>query len=161
MKIDERLQPEKGLSWTTREYPHSHNEKDWYWAVIIIAGSITVASVFWGNIVFAVLVVVGTFALLLFATRAPDKIEVSITSSGISIGELFYPFKNLDAFNVWEYDDPPRLMLKSKKKLSPVISIEIEEVDPGEVGDYLAIFLDEDEELAESIFHKIMERLGF
>lgn len=157
----EDLRPDKGIDWVTREYPHTPKEADWYTAVIIIAGALTVAAIILNNVIFGFLIIVATFALLLFSARTPEPVEVVLTINGVRIGDYFYPYENLESFNIWKYDDPPRLLLKSKKKLAPLISIEIEEVDSDEVGDYLALFLEEDEELHEPLFQKIFERLGF
>ena len=157
----EDLKPNEGIEWTTREYPHSPKEADWYTAVIIIAGALAIAAIILDNVIFGILIIVATFALLLFSAREPQPVDVTLTIDGVFIGDYFYPYENLESFNIWKYDDPPRLLLKSKKKLAPLVSIEIEEVDPDEVGDYLALFIEEEEELRESVFHKIFERLGF
>jgi len=155
------LRPEEGMEWVTREYPHTPKEAEWYTSVIIIAVALAAAAIILGNIIFALLILVGAFALILFASREPDKITVTLSSEGVQIGDYFYPYKELESFNINKFEVPPRLFLKPLKTLAPLTVVEIEGVNEDEVGDYLYLFLEEEEELQESFPHKFLEYLGF
>ena len=146
--------------WRASEYPFKRKGSEWYSSVIIIALSVAIAIFMLGNLTLSILIVVATFALLLLASRPPQKITVALTQKGVVIGSRRYPYRNIESFYVNEATDPARLYLKSKKFFSPLIVIEIVGVENEAVHTYLYQHLDE-EELYESVFQKAMEYMGF
>ena len=148
------------IEWTAPEYPFWQKPAEWYVSASIIGGSLVIASVFFNNFVLAILIAIITLSLLISATVPPKKITVSINKKGVTIGSLFYPFINLESFWISDLEDPSRLFLKSKKLLSPIIMIEIVEVEEEEIEKILKNYLEE-EELYEPLLYRVMERLGF
>lgn len=152
---------EEELRWHT----HDHTEPksaDWYWALGIIAVAGAVAAVVLGNILFAVLIVVGTLTLALYAVRKPNLAHFEINDRGIRIDNTIHPYTSLDSFWVDDIDEhtSPKLLIKSKKALMPFIIIPLDPVSPTDVRECLFLYLDE-EEHTEPLPHKIMDYLGF
>ena len=59
------------IEWEGREYDHNPKSADWYWVLGIIAVAGTVASILFGNYLFAALVVIAASAFALHASKEP------------------------------------------------------------------------------------------
>lgn len=151
---------EEKLEWNAPEYPFWRKTTEWYTSVLIIGLAIVVASIILENVIFAILVLISIFSLLLTSSITPKEITVSLTTRGVRIGSLFYSYTILESFWINNKENPPRLYLKSRKTLVPLISIQIVEMEENNVYHYLSVYI-EQEELHESVFHKAMEYLGF
>lgn len=154
--------PRKTIEWQGYEYDHQEKRSDWFWALGILALAGATASVLVGNVLFAVVIVLGAFVLALYAARRPELKTFRLTERGLLIDDLLYSWSSLEAFWV-EEDMPnrgPRLFIDSNKVLTPHMTIPLDEVNPAEVREYLRAYLPE-EEHAESLTHSIMELLGF
>ncbi|MGM0482620.1 MAG: hypothetical protein ACQEP6_02005 [Patescibacteria group bacterium] len=148
------------VKWETREHPFRKKPGGWYSSVMIIGTALAVASIILGDIIFAILIIIAMFALLLASSVPPKEIEASVTEKGVVIGSYFYQYENLKSFWINKIDDPPRLLLKSEKKLSPLIGVEIMNINEEEVRGHLKEKLKE-EEMYEPVLQKIMEYIGF
>lgn len=160
MRHKGETETQKIIEWQALEYPFWKKTAGWYSSVAIIGLAIALSSVIMGNFIFAVLVTISTFALLLMASIPPKKIKVSITKKGVVLGSYLYGYKNLESFSINELDSPPRLYLKSKRIFSPLIITEIVGVKNEDIRKALKQRLDE-EELFEPLFHRLLEYLGF
>lgn len=151
------------IVWEAFEYDHTPKSADWYWAVGIIAVSITLISILLGNIIFAIVVVVSTFALIVASRRHPHLVTFELNKTGVFIGPDLKPYGTLRSFWVEDnshLDLQSKLFFKPKSKTGQLIVIPIEEVDPVEVRDFLLHNLLE-EKLEEPLMQIIMEKLGF
>lgn len=148
------------LSWQTTEYLHTKKTNDWYWIVSIVTISIAIIAVIFSNLIFAILIVIASFTLSLFASRKPEIMDVSIDASGATVGKDRYPYRELESFWVETRDVHPRLFLKSKKIFMPYIIILLEHMDPEEIKEWLEQYLPE-EEHSEPLLEKILLYLGF
>ena len=83
------------IEWEAHEYEHKERSLDWFWAMGIISISIAIATVIFGNIILAVLVLVSVFSLALFINRLPTTIHVSVTEQGITRDKIHYPYSTL------------------------------------------------------------------
>jgi hypothetical protein len=90
-----------------------------------------------------------------------NKDTYEINKNGLVVNGELQSFASMDSYKVeTENVDPPKLLLKSRKLLQPLIAIYLDGVDADEISNYLAYFLPE-EDLHEPVSHKIMEYLGF
>lgn len=149
------------MEWDAHEYEHKERSSDWFWAVGIISVSVAIASVIFGNIIFGILVLVGTFALSIFASRPPSTFHIVVDEKGVSKGRIQYPYSTLHSF--WIDTDHPhqKIILRSEKMFMPLIVVPLGEgVNVDELHDNLSQTLTEE-------FHslpfveKILEYLGF
>lgn len=148
------------ISWDAPEHYHTEKNSDWYWAVGIITITAVVLAIIFNNIIFAIFLLVGAFALVVHATKRPRIIHYEINDRGVVIGDILYPFLTLDSFWVDAQEVPPKVLIKSHKTFMPYISIHIEEVDPEKVRDILLNYIAETEH-REPLSQKILERFGF
>lgn len=148
------------IRWTALEYGARHHGTDWYWALGIIAVAAGATAIILGNILFAMVIIVGALSLALYAARRPQEIEFEINERGIIIDADLYPYKTLESFWIPE-EGAPRLIVHSKRAFMPQIVIPLgEDVSAGELRELLLDFLDE-EEHEESLIEHIAEWLGF
>ena len=148
------------ISWRTHEYHHTEKTADWYWIVGIVSVSISIISIILDNVIFAILVLVSAFTLSLFASKRRGVGDVESRDDGVKIGGMNYPYSTLESFWVETKDGIPRMIFRSKKMISTLIVIFIEEVSPDSVKDMLSNYLPE-EELSEPFLEKLMIYLGF
>ena len=151
----------KAITWTALEYEHRKKSKDWYWSVGIVGGSVALASVILGNVLFGLLIVIAFFALLLHSVKRPRVIEIEVSDRGVRVETRLYPYQYIESFWVEESDIGSKLLMKSKKLLSPLIVVPVAE---GIVVEDLRNSLSEKVEselLQESFLEQVMEGLGF
>lgn len=148
------------IRWQAYEYVYREKSADWYWAVGIITISMTITSILFNNILFAVFIMLAFFVLMLYAKRRPQLIEVKLDDRGVKEGNLHYHYSGLESFWVEDRHGEPKLIMKSKKKTMPYITIPIFEVDANEVRDHIKKHVRE-EEHSEPLAKQIMEYLGF
>lgn len=151
------------IVWEAMEYEHRDKTPDWYWAVGIIGVSAALISIILGNIIFAIVILVSIFALVVAARREPKLVRFELNTIGVKIDDSFTAYNDLKSFwveNNVHHDSKSILYFKSRRMTAPLLVIPIEEVDPEQVRIFLLELLIE-EEHSESIVHRFMEYLGF
>jgi len=149
------------ISWEEIEYDFFEKSTDWFWALGIVSVAIAVTSIILNNLLFAILILIGSFTLAMYAIRKPDMVYYEINNRGIVVDNKLYPYNSLDSFWIKHDEEDPKLLVSSKKALMPHIIIKINpEVDTDDLRDYLLDYVDEEEQ-RESLSTQIMEYLGF
>ena len=148
------------ISWTAPEYIHSEKTSDWYWIVGIVTISIATIAIILGNTIFAILIIVSSFTLSLFASKKPRVVDIEINKTGITIANNHYPYTNLDSFWIETREIFPKIILKSKKVFMPFIVVLIENVGQEKIHEVLLQYLPE-EEHSEPFLEKLLIYFGF
>ena len=152
------------ISWQAYEYIHEPKSSDWYWAVGVISFSIAGASIIFGNVIFAILIVIAAGALIIHAHIEPRLVNFELNEKGVKVDKTFYPYKTLESFALeiheMEVGIFAKILIKSKKTLMPLIILPVADTHPDDIQEYLSIFLPE-EEHREGLGEKFMEWLGF
>ena len=109
------------ITWKAPEYVRNKRTADWYWAVSLLGIAGVFASVYFGNYLFGVIVLLSA-VLVITASLKPVHIhDVVLTENGIKVDNKFTAFENISGF--WIYNHPregDKLLLKSDKVLIPV-----------------------------------------
>jgi hypothetical protein len=148
------------LSWDVLEHNHGEKSADWYWSLGIIALTIALLCILFGNILLAIFVVLAAFTMGLHAHKEPKLITIELNSRGILVDSTLYAYSALESFWIEEHDNPPNIIIQSKKHLMPYVVLPINHLSPDDVRDYLLLHLKEVEH-HESLGHKALEYLGF
>jgi len=148
------------ISWKTTEYLHNEKTTDWYWIVGIITISIALISIILNNLIFAILIIISSFTLTLFASKKPEIMSVEFSDKEFTFGEKKHKYSEIDAFWIELRDGTPRIILKSKKVFMPYISIFLENTEPDKLKEFLSPKLQE-EEMSEPLFEKLLIYFGF
>ena len=161
-KLYDNILVMNSFKFQTHEYYHRHKGADWYWAVWIIAISATATSIILNNILLAILIVIGTFLLTIYAAREPHEHHVEINDSGVTVDKYHYTYGNLESFWI-EHFERPRLLIKTNRMLHPHLLIpvaDLTEEEKADLRDFLATKIPEIEQ-SEPLFEQIMEYIGF
>lgn len=153
----------KKIQWTALSHIKVEKSTDWFWIIGIVGIGGAVLAIYFNNILFALLIMIGIFTLFMQAHSEPKNQEFEINRKGVVIGEVLYPYSTLESFWVIDEDgwDRDRILVKSKKTLMPIITMPLgEDNDPDEIRDYLLEYLDE-EHMEESLIEKMGILLGF
>ncbi len=153
---------QESIKWKDFEYEHRERSVDWFWAVGIAALALAVLAVIYGNVLFAIFVIIGVFTLFMYAVRKPMLIEFELTNRGLRIDNKMYPYAVLHSFYIHHHEHKKRsLIIKSDKTMMPHITIPLPDADTAEeVHLFLANYLKE-EEHQESVSEAIMDYFGF
>jgi len=149
------------ITWTALEYHHTEKGADWFWAFGIIVISAILTSVILGNILFALLILIGSITLFIFSIRHPKEALFEVNQRGIVLEEKLYLYNSLDSFWVDTEEDIPKVLIKSKKIFMPLLILPLgDDTNAEDLRDYLLDNLDE-EYLHEPFLQKLLEQLGF
>jgi len=149
------------LRWSAYEHEHIERTADWYWALGIVTVSIVIISVLLHDALFAVIIVIAAFTIILVA-RAPQKIaEFEISDRGIRIDKILHRYNEIISFWVEdEVGERPLLLVDTTKWSSPNLIIPIEHIEPALVRAYLQERAAE-KHMREPLPHQILEFFGF
>lgn len=155
----------KYITWQAYEHEHVERSPDWFWGLGIIAVAGAAVAAIFGNILFAILILLGAFTLALVAAKPPAFREFALTERGLRIDDTLYPFRNLQAFWIVDEDGPggkpAQLRILSNHAFAPLLVIPLaEDTLIDDVHAFLERKLPE-EPLEESFPQKLMEIFGF
>ncbi len=151
------------ISWQAHDHVKQEKSQNWYWVVGIIAIATIILSIYYDNLLFALLIALAVFAIFIQKHVPPRLINFELNQRGVVIRDTLYPYATLESFNVIDEDgwDRDRIVLKSKKFFMPFIVMPVEKAaDLEQVRMFLLGHLQE-EVMDESTFQKIMDSLGF
>lgn len=153
----------KVIEWQALEHHHHHEKTpDWFWIVGTIAVAGAILAAYFGNVLFAIIIVIAAMTAFLQAHTTPKILTYRITRKGVQAGSSAFPYSSLESFWVIDEEINDRIILKSQKFLMPYIVIPFDstKVDPDHIRNYLLEYINE-EEMEEPVSQQIMERLGF
>ena len=154
--------PAKKITWETFDHIKEERSSDWFWVVGIIAVGMIVLAIFFGNILFALLIALAVFSSFMLVSSVPRIINYEVSRKGLLIKDILYPYSTLESFWVVDEDgfERDRILFKSNKLLMPLIVVPVgDAADLEDLRDFLLEYLEE-EELEEPAAQKIMSRLG-
>jgi len=155
------MKKDYSIKWQAFEYKYKKKSADWLWVLWIMALTITVISIFYNNIMFAILVILSAFTLSIYSVKKPRLINFKISQRGVLINQHLHPYSIIESF--WIKDDSeeePKIILKLKRVLMPYIIIPIQNENPENIEEYLLKYLKK-EVHEEPLLTQIMERFGF
>ena len=133
------------IEWQALEYEHREKSSDWLWTVGVIGVVLIVLAILFKNFLFAILLLIGTFAVLLYAARPPQHVDFALSPKGIKVKNRVYLYRHLTSF--WVIDDPAdrrKIIVESEKVLLPHMVLPLpEHLEPESIRDYLRQHLPE------------------
>lgn len=149
------------VRWQAPEYTYYPKSSDWYWVLGIIALALLVYAIMAGNFLFAVLILVGSFALMMYGERHPRIVTVSISGEGVRIDDRLFPYETLHSFWIfYRAGGLKELSIESEKMLMPHLKIPLGDADPTQVRSVIVEYLPEKPQ-EESFIETIARRIGF
>jgi hypothetical protein len=151
------------FEWDGMEYAFEEKSADWYWALGIITLAGIIASILFGNVLLALVILAGGATVGLQAAKHPRLHHFSITDVGVTIDTSLYLYEDMMDFSILEYIDqtlPPALSIKTKHILAPHLLIPINDHHPDDVYEYVSNHLPEGMH-EESLVDRIVTMLRF
>lgn len=150
------------FSWETIEFEFKEKRKDWYWIVGSVAVVLIIIAIVLQNYLFAFLIGIAGFLMINLAAKEPLSFPVEISEQGVKIFEDLYKYESLYGFWItYNKKEEPILLLLSDRRISPIISITInDDIDLMGLREYLGEFIDE-QEMKESLTDRIIDKIGF
>lgn len=119
------------MVWTVTTHEHKERSVDWYWALGIIALAGAVISVFLNNVLFAIIIILGTGSIGYLAARGPRQHLVKIDERGLSVDGTRYPYSSIFTFWVEHDTNQPRLFLTLRGIMMTHFSLELDDETQG------------------------------
>jgi len=152
---------EPRISWKIEEYTHREKTPDWYWALGVIAIAGAIIATIYHDVLFAIIIVLGSVLMGYYAARKPEVIEISINEDGIQVRDFFYRFEKIQGFAVEEHKSGNRLLLETTRAIVPVMSIPLPDtLDAQGLYELLNTKI-ESKQLNHPISHRLIEHIGF
>ncbi len=149
------------ITWEALEHTHQAKGTDWFWILGIITLAVSVAAVVLGNTLFGVLVLVAGIVTGIASRREAKVVTYGITTRGVRIDSVIYPYSTLDSFYIDEQNPSgPQLLLKVERIFMPLLVIPLPPEEVDDIEALIAARLPE-ERLEEPLAHKLLEFLGF
>lgn len=148
------------IEWDAHEYEHKERSSDWFWTVGILTVASAIVAIILGNVIFAILILIGAFSLALFINRPPEIVHVVVDEKGITRGNVRYPYSSLQSFWLDEIHPHPKILLRSVKPFLPIIVVPLGETDAVKLNEILSKYLKEEYHSLPFV-EKVLEYLGF
>ncbi|MDE1924895.1 MAG: hypothetical protein KGH79_01800 [Patescibacteria group bacterium] len=135
------------ISWDVITHMHKERTADWYWGLGVITFVAAAISIWLGNLLFALILVIGAGSIGALLARGPREHGVRIDSRGVAIDGTLYPFKSLKSFWVDRHPEDPRLYLMTSGIMSPHVTLPLESIaQAGQVHSMLKRVVEEKEQ---------------
>ncbi len=139
------------ISWQVETHEHKERSVDWYWGLGLGAAAAAGISLFFGNILFALIILMGLGSIATLAARGPREHWMKVDSRGVSMDGTLYRFASIQSFWIQPEDanHEARLLLTTNGLFSPQLVIPLGHMTRAQnVRAYLKRYVEEVEQEA-------------
>jgi hypothetical protein len=132
------------ISWEILTHVHKERTNDWYWALGLTAVVAAALSIWLGNLLFGVVILLCAGSMGMLAARGPREHGVALDARGLTVDGTLYPYRSLKSF--WVDTDPeyPRLFITTHGVITPHMALPLNDEDHAkEIRAYLRSRLEE------------------
>src|SRR6185312_13761817 len=97
---------EQEILWHVLTHEHKEHTTDWYWALGLLTIVGVAASIYFGNLLLALILIIGAGSIMILKIRGPREHQVRVDARGLTLDGTVYPWKSLHSF--WVNDNPVR-----------------------------------------------------
>ncbi len=141
----------QSISWQVQTHEHKDRSVDWYWGLGLGAAAAAGISLFFGNILFALIILMGLGSIATLAARGPREHWMKLDSRGVSMDGTLYRFASIQSFWIQAEDatHEARLLLTTNGLFSPQLVIPLGHMTRAQnVRAYLKRYVEEVEQEA-------------
>lgn len=134
------------VSWETPEYQRHDRPSWWYGVYAVLAVGLIIFALTTSNFLFAVIIVIASFVILLHDARNPQPVLISLTTEGIVVGNRFYDYDEVKHFAIVykPAQNLKRLYFEFKAARKHRLSLALHDTNPLFIRENLLKFLPED-----------------
>jgi hypothetical protein len=150
------------FKWDSLEFEFKEKTKKWYWISAIVIIIFIIGAILLKNYLFAFLILFGGFLMFVMSTKQPIVLPVEVSEHGVKIHDEMFPYTIIENFWIGENkNNNAVLIIKTNKKITPVISINIDpQINIIQLREYLMEFVEE-KEMKEPFTDRLIEKIGF
>ncbi|MCX6819893.1 MAG: hypothetical protein NT019_01215 [Candidatus Adlerbacteria bacterium] len=140
---------EHNITWHVLTHEHKVHTADWYWALGLLTLLGAGLSIYFGNILLALILIIGAGSIMTLKIRGPREHQVRVDSRGIALDGTLYVWKTVDSFwvNTNTERGGPCIYLTTKSILAPRITVPLDNLAHAEqVRVYCKRFAREEEQ---------------
>ena len=149
----------QAISWQVTTHEHKERSADWYWALGLLALAGAALSVFFGDVLLAIILVIGAGSIGVLAARGPREHAVRVDSRGLSLDGTLYRYPAVQSFWV-EPGEVPRLLVTTNGIFSPQLIVPLDNATRGANVRALLRKYAEEEEQAPHLGEHLAELFG-
>lgn len=151
---------EELVGWETWEFPPVERGRRWYLITVLVGGLLIAYGLWTANPLFSLIILMIGVMMLVNSTHQPKRISVHITTGGIVIGNKFHPYDDLRDFSlIYKPPYSTVLYIDFKAWMTPLRSIELENVNPLLVRDALLPVLPENLEREDELLTDLIKKV--
>ncbi len=149
------------MEWQAPEYDHFEKTANWFWLTGAVAGALILLAVLFKDFLFAVVLLLGAFTIMMYAARPPVLIDFALTKKGLRIKDRLYPYDHLKSFWVSDEYHKRKIIVESDRLVLPHLIVPLPpNIDDEEAREYLLQYLPEMRH-EESLIDLLADYLGF
>jgi hypothetical protein len=159
----ENTADKKEIRWKASEYVYHKKSVDWYWYFGLIVLVLIVTSFYLHNILFAFIIAISAFAMIMYANKQPRELEYLANKRGFSFDKDFYDYQDIQFFKIIDnkkQSNEKLLLLQLKKTVSPILVIPLGDEDVDKTRTFLLDFIEE-KEISIPFSHLFSDLIGF
>ena len=151
----------KIMGWKIPEYDKHERTRNWYVIAAIVGALLVVYSFFSGNFLFAAIIIIAAFVIIMHDGREPVKVYFAITDEGVLVGKNFYDYDVLKDFSLVykPHQEIKNLYFEFKSAIRPRLSIPLHEQTPLPIRENLLRYLPEDLERTDQPLSEALAKL--
>ena len=151
----------QALEWEADEYEFFAKDGRWFRNVTLAVGALVLLALLLKNILFAIVLVVGGFALLIHGAKMPERLKYALTAKGARIGAQLFPYDRLHSFWVSDESRRRQVIIQIHRVILPHLVLPLpEELSDDQVREFLLQHLPE-ERHEESLADMLGDYFGF
>jgi len=159
--MDKNQEEEFILKWRAPEINPASKGESWYWIIASVALVVIALSIWQGNFLFAVFIVLSLISILFLSREEKEEFLFSLFKDGIKINDTVYPLTSFQNFSIFETErDLSFLYLHKHQNISFPLRLPIKTSDIEKIRSFLNNYLTEAEH-DESILDSISHYIGF
>jgi hypothetical protein len=152
LRMEEQNGNGQTISWQVQTHTHRERSTDWYWGLGIGAAVAAGLSLFFGNVLFAFIILIAAGSVGTLVARGPREHWIKIDSRGVSMDGTLYRYAAIQSFWIQPEggsDNEPRLLLATSGIFSPQLVIPLGNMTRAQnVRTYLKRYTTEEEQEA-------------
>ena len=149
------------IRWEAHEHEHTEQERDWYWALGVVACSAAATSILFHDTLFALVIIMAALTIGLIAQRQPQVMGFELSEKGLRTGGTLHRWNQIISFWVEdEHDSEPILLIDTVKFLSPNLIVPLNDTDPAAVRTFMRRHVQE-VHMHEPLGYKVLRFFGF
>ena len=111
-----------GISWHVETHEHRERTPDWYWGLGLLSIAGAGLSIFFGNLLFGMIILIAAASLGTLMARGPREHLVRIDQRGLAMDGTLYRWDKIESFWV-EERRRPQLLVTTEGILHPQLVI--------------------------------------